>query len=59
MKMNDKGTEQYTDNQLVINKALNNIMVISLYHTEWILLFAHADWLAWRWLAKYYSPESE
>jgi len=20
------------------------------------VLFAHADWLAWRWLAKYYSP---
>jgi len=23
-----------------------------------MILFAHADWLAWRWLAKYYSPAS-
>ena len=26
--------------------------------TSWIVLFAHADWIAWRWLAKYYSPPS-
>jgi len=25
---------------------------------KWIVLFAHADWLARRWLAKYYSPAS-
>ena len=25
---------------------------------KWIVLFAHADWLAPRWLAKYYSPPS-
>ena len=28
---------------------------LSIPH-KWILLFAHTDWLAWRWLAKYYSP---
>ena len=22
------------------------------------MLLAHADWLAWRWLSKYYSPPS-
>ena len=25
---------------------------------KWIVLFARADWLARRWLAKYYSPRS-
>ena len=25
---------------------------------KWIVLFAHDDWLAQRWLAKYYSPPS-
>ena len=25
---------------------------------KWIVLFARADWLARRWLAKYYSPQS-
>ena len=25
---------------------------------KWIVLFAHADWLARRWLATYYSPPS-
>ena len=31
----------------------------SIYHTsDYNVLFAHAGWLALRWLAKYYSPPS-
>ena len=26
------------------------------YSHKWIVLLAHADWLARRWLPKYYSP---
>ena len=32
------------------------ISFVSIYHT--IVFFARADWLARRWLAKYYSPPS-
>ena len=28
----------------------------SYFRANWIVLFARADWLARRWLAKYYSP---
>ena len=39
----------------LLNSYDRTIDLISIYHTcKWIVLFAHADWLARRWLAKYY-----
>ena len=38
---------------------IEEISLISIYHTsDWKVPFAHSDWLAQRWLAKYYSPLS-
>ena len=44
-----------------IVQTLLMLSVISIYHYiphKWIVIFARADWLARRWLAKCYSPPS-
>ena len=45
------------DKLISCRKLWKNIgyRVLDIPH-KWIVLFAHADWLAWRRLAKYYSP---
>ena len=47
----------FNTNSFIIFTLVSNIF-FSYIPDKWILLFAHADWLARRWLAKYYSPPS-
>ena len=61
------GGEYYLTNHLWAShqrarKVLFTCVVYTKYYKyipqKWIVLFAHADWLARRWLAKYHSPPS-